>query len=173
VTTVNDLLLAGLGGQDPSGPGLLLATTTSVGSTVAGQQICQVQIDGADTQCTAVCPDADGYFPTIGDRLLVQRHGSQVYVISVVIQQSPPTLNQVFSGTTGTTGILTVNHSLGRLPIGALLTPLTPVTAGASASIFNTCLPFGLTSTQLTIRALNATPTFLASTAVTFSALLW
>lgn len=83
-------------------------------------------------------------------------------------------VTKIFSGTTAaSTGLLVVTHGLGFTPTGAVCTPLSPTNAGSNASILMAVLPvdtFGFTSTQFEIRALNATPAFMTSTAITFAA---
>lgn len=75
------------------------------------------------------------------------------------------------SGTTAaSTALLTVAHGLGFTPTGVTCTPNSPTSSGANANILMAVLPQSLTSTQITIRAMSATPGFMVSTAITFTA---
>lgn len=76
-----------------------------------------------------------------------------------------------FSGTTAAaTALLTVTHNLGFTPTGVVITGNSPVTAGSNALILLAVLPQSFTSTQMVVRALNATPGFFVSQAITFTA---
>lgn len=75
-----------------------------------------------------------------------------------------------FSGTTDTNGYLTVTHGLGFTPTAVACTPNSPITAGANANILLAVLADTFTATTFRIRALDATPALMVSTAITFSA---
>lgn len=78
-----EAILAGAGSSTPVSAPLLATVDGLLFRDVNNQNTVSIVIDGADTDCTCIVPF--DYTATIGDRLLVQRVGTLMYALSVLV----------------------------------------------------------------------------------------
>lgn len=143
--------------------GVSADTVTTTGNVTVGGKLTTTEIAGAGVTIDGTLT-VDGTATV--DGVLTAAAGVKLaavtQTVAVVVKQ--------YSGTTDVNGYLTVTHGLGFTPTAVVCTPNSPITAGANASILMAVMADTFTSTTFRVRALDATPALMASTAITFSA---
>jgi hypothetical protein len=88
--------------------------------------------------------------------------------------QAKPMAHWLFCNTvtTDTSGYVTITHGAGFTPTVAFATPSSPITSGATASIFGFALCDTFTSTTVRVRCLFANGVQIATATVSFSLLV-